>query len=688
MLSKTAPSALFIARICLLLPLQAPALVFAQTENPEAAEQLENFFRDNEQATESDAQMLLEQLENLRAKPLDLNRCTREDLSGLRLLNELQLENFLQYRATLGPFLNELELQAVPGWELDDIRKVLEFSKIDAGLDTRSVRIRDGFATGDDELLLRWGRPDPPRFGTGFDTGDVEGAPNAWAMRYRHSFDNRLRFGFTLENDPGEALFKGSNRAGFDFYSAHLFAQNLNPTIRTLALGDYSARFGQGLLLQTGFSPGKSAETTVVTRGGRKLNAYAAFGEAFFFRGAATTVALGKHLEITALYSNRRRDGNIVQDTSDQEFPELQFSSLQSSGLHRTSNEISDEKALREQVGGLSAAYLFQSGQISVNALHLRYERPWNPDAAAYRQFVFRGDRLTGLSVDYNWKYRNWMLFGETARSDNGAVATVNGLLLAPDRHVTLSAVHRRLPRDYQSVYAAPFAEVTGASNEQGLYLGADIRFIRRLQVNLYADVWRHPWLRFGVDAPSQGREYLARINWTKSRQFSAYLLLQSEVKERNSDAEDVAGLVENRRDRIRLHAIYKVSKTLEFRNRIEWTTFKVGDGDRAQGYIAFQEAVWKPLGFPLSGTIRYAVFDTDNFDTRVFAYENDLFSAVSIPAFSGRGVRYYTNLQWRVNPWLRLEMRLEETVRRKAVTDSGRTGRERFWKVQARIKL
>lgn len=657
---------------------------FAQTEDPRAAEQLENLFRDSEQATQSDAQVLIEALENLRNRPLDLNKCTREDLADTRLLNELQLNNFIRYRDELGPFLNEYELQAIPGWELDDIRQILEYATVSTGLDTRNTNLVQGITEGQNDLLLRWGHPQPPVYGD----QAVEGGPNSWALRYRHQFDNRLRFGFTAENDPGEAFFSGSNRRGFDFYSAHLFGQNLGARLKVLAIGDYSARFGQGLLLQTGFSPGKSAETTQVTRNARKLNAYAAFGESFFFRGVAATIALSPHIEVTALYSNRLRDGNIQEpDSTDQDTQERIFTALQSSGLHRTASEIEDEKALREQAGGLSATYTWRSGNVSLNTLSLQYNKPWQPAPAAYRAFAFRGQNLTAVSADYNWRHRNWLLFGETARSDNGAVATLNGLLFSPDRLVTLTTVHRYLPADYQSIYAAPFAEVSGASNEEGLYFGADIRLVRRWQINFYGDVWRHPWLRFGVNGPSQGREFLARVNWMRSKVFSAYILWQAETKERDSDLPDITGLLEHQRNRLRLHANYKVSSGVELRSRMEWTFYQIDVTPRTRGFIAYQEVVWKPLSFPVTGTFRYAVFDTDNFDTRVFAYETDLFSAVSIPAFSGRGARYYLNLKWRVNKWLRLEGRYEQTVQRKAVTDSSSTGRESYWKLQARIK-
>lgn len=661
-----------------------PFLSIAQVENTTTGELLENFFQDNETASESDAQQYLEDLDNFRARPLDLNYAEKEELQALRFLNELQIENLLAYRRQFGTFLNEYELQAIPGWDLTDIRLTLQFAVVRSSLDLRNVKIINGLYQGENEVLMRWGRQNPQNT-----TGMVEGLPNRWALRYRHTFDNRLRFGFTAENDAGEALFAKSNPHGFDFYSAHLFVQNLNRRVKAIALGDYSASFGQGLLLQTGFSPGKSAETVSVTRSGRKLNGYRSFGEAFFFRGAAATFALGKNWEMTALYSNRQRDGNVLlPDTIDQEFPEIAFSALQTSGLHRTASEIEDENSIRENVGGISVSYIMKSAQISANGLYIAYDKPLTPSFAAYRQFVFRGSQLSAASVDYNWRRRNWLGFGETARSDNGAIASINGLLLTPDPHVTLSAVHRAFPKDYQSIYASPFAETSGAANENGLYIGADIRWIRRWQLNVYADVWRHPWLRFGVSAPSQGREFLARVLWTKSKTFSAYAYWKSETKERDGNGEGVAGLLENRRDQFRLHAIYKVASGLEMRSRMEWTFYTVKGFSPTHGFIAYQEAVFKPLGFPVSGTLRYSIYDTDNFDTRAYAYESDLFSAFSVPVFSGRGSRYYINLSWRVNKWLRLESRVEQTLQRVAVTSSGKTGKITYWKLQAKLKF
>jgi hypothetical protein len=97
---------------------------------------------------------------------------------------------------------------------------------------------------------------------------------------------------------------------------------------------------------------------------------------------------------------------------------------------------------------------------------------------------------------------------------------------------------------------------------------------------------------------------------------------------------------------------------------------------------------VFKALSFPVSGTFRFTLFDTEDFNTRVYAYEQDLFAALSVPAFSGRGARMFLNLAWRVNTWLRVEGRYERTVQEKTVTDSGVIGPRHALKCQLRMKF
>lgn len=654
----------------------------AQEEDPINGELLENFFRDGEQGGESDAQLLTEQLERLRANPANLNALDPVDLLQSGLVSALQVEQLRAYQAEFGPLLNIYELQAVPGWDLADIERVRPFFGVGTGLDQRAIPLRQGFWRGENELLMRWSRSPQSNIAS-----DYEGLSPAVALRYRHTFDSRLRYGITAEQDAGEAFFSGSNPQGFDFYSAHVFLQGAHPALRQLAVGDYTARFGQGLLLQTGFMPGKSAESVGVARGGPALRPYSAFGEAFFLRGAGATIRMGRDWEATLLYSRRRRDGNVLVPLDSTE-TDLAFSALQTSGLHRTAAEIADERAVREQLGGISIIHRRPRGHVALNGVGYHFDKSWTPAPAPYRRFGFLGNKLTGVSVDYQFHMRNLLAFGEAARSAPGGFASVNGVLFSADRRATLAVVHRYFGRDYQAIYAAPFSETASSSNERGLYVGVETKPSKPWRINAYTDIWRHPWLRFGADAPSVGWEYLARVIWTPRRGVSMYLLWFSETKERSEVMESVADLFPHRRERLRVHAAYKLGGGLELRSRVEWTRYAVGNIPAAGGFIAFQEAVFKSLSFPVSGTFRFTLFDTADFNTRVYAYEQDLFAALSVPAFSGRGTRIFLNLSWRVNTWLRLEGRYERTLQEKVVTDSGVTGVRQAVKCQLRMKF
>lgn len=670
-------------RTLLCLALVSGTFLLNAQDDPAVAELLENFFRSNESASESDAQIFLEQLEQWRQHPLDVNTASREDLMTLQLLNELQIEQLISYREKLGNLLNIFELQAVPSWELGDIRRIQPFIEVGKGtLDKRAAPLREGFFRGNNEILIRSSLPNPLPF-----TSNAEGGPYSAGIRFRHSFDNRLRFGFTAENDAGEAFFNKSNRTGFDFYSAHLFIQNTGGRlVKSVALGDFTARMGQGMLLQTGFSPGKSAESVNLMRGARKLGAYSAFGEAYFLRGAGVTLQLSRSFELNLFGSRRSRDGNldITQDSTDLDPEEIIFTSLQTSGLHRTPSEIENEGAVKENLGGATFTWINRYGQISANALYIRYDKPFNPDAAPYRRYTFRGQQLLGYSVDHQLRWRNFLFFGENAQSDNGSIALLNGVLIGADRRVTIGVVTRHFEPSYQAIYAAPFAEVSGASNEDGIYTGLEIRPSKPWKINAYTDLRRHPWLRFGVDGPSSGQEYLARVMWQPTRTFQTYTIFQTETKEANAPSPE-SGLISTRRDRFRIHAGYKMSPVLDLRSRLEWIFFKDGNLPVAKGVMIYQEAVVKPRNFPVSGAVRYALFDTESYDSRVYSFENDLFSAVSIPGFAGRGNRFYVNLSWRISKKWRLEGRYQTTYLERAVTSGSVLGREDVWKLQVR---
>jgi hypothetical protein len=62
----------------------------------------------------------------------------------------------------------------------------------------------------------------------------------------------------------------------------------------------------------------------------------------------------------------------------------------------------------------------------------------------------------------------------------------------------------------------------------------------------------------------------------------------------------------------------------------------------------------------PLSFDLRYCLFDA-TYDSRVFAYENDILYNFSIPAYSGRGSRFYLLARYRIGKLFDLRIRYSQ---------------------------
>ncbi|MFM8372542.1 MAG: hypothetical protein ACKOCO_09155, partial [Bacteroidota bacterium] len=103
-------------------------------------------------------------------------------------------------------------------------------------------------------------------------------------------------------------------------------------------------------------------------------------------------------------------------------------------------------------------------------------------------------------------------------------------------------------------------------------------------------------WLRYGVNTPSAGHEYLARVQWQKGKVLTASAWWQSETKQANDPAEGASGLISIRRDRFRVHVISKISMSLEGRSRVEWSWYRPEAGGTARGFMAYQEFVFRPV--------------------------------------------------------------------------------------------
>lgn len=632
---------------------------------------LEEYVESNELSEDFDFNTLFEDLKFYRDQPLDLNTATDAELRDLLLLNDVQINNLLSYRAEYGQLLDILELQAVTGFDMATIRTIRSFVRVGEGGSSVRQRLGERLRAGSSVLFLKWRRTLEERSGyqaerdpaTGEEVGPpaFAGGPNYWYTRYRFSAGRGLSFGLTAERDAGEPFFEGVNKnTGFDYLSFFAYAEDLSPRVKALALGDYTISFGQGLVLHNGFGAGKSSLVMNLKKGGQTVRRYSSVNEFNFFRGVATTLDLGRGLELSVFGSSKKIDGTIDSTLID----DVVFTSLAVDGLHRTEREIAKKNNIAQTNAGGSLTYRRSSKlKLSFNYLYNRFDKQLQRTQNLYSQYRFNGTQLSNMSVDYSYRHQNFNFFGEVARSDNGGLAQMHGVLATLDRRVDASLLYRNYGRDYQVLNPNAFGEASTPDNERGIYMGLIVRPARRWTVSAYADFFQFPWLRFRTDAPSKGQEYLIRLDYYKKRRFGAYLQYRYETKDINGNIETdrIDKIVNTQLHRLRLHVSNKVSKALELRNRVELSWFNKYEISR--GFMAWQDVVFKPIASPISFTARYAIFDIDNFDSRIYGYENDILYEFRIPFFQNKGQRYYANLRYKVIRNLTVEFRFAQTI-------------------------
>ncbi|MBK9017244.1 MAG: helix-hairpin-helix domain-containing protein [Saprospiraceae bacterium] len=646
--------------------------LFAQTDTTSFPTPTEDLLEGYSQGQDEDGSFdyndLFDRLAHLRRRPLDLNQASATDLADFPFLTDLQRNAVPEYRSKYGNLISIYELQAVPGYDVPTIKLLLPFVMVDEP--NFFGKERPTLSSNRQQVILRWSRQLEDKAGFSVPASDTAasrypGSPDQLYFRYKFTRGDRISAGITAEKDAGEEFFKGSNRKGFDFYSAHFFLKDPVRRVKSLALGDYAVMMGQGLLVYQGFAPRKSALSTLVSRSGKPLRPFSSVSEYDFYRGAAAVFDLGKKLELLTFASTRQRDANLAAeaDTLSGE-PDIAFAtSLQTSGLHRTANELADRGAIQQNSAGASLKYHNRRLQLSLNGLYEHLDKPLQRTSAVYNRYYFNGQSLLNFSVDYGYSLRNFYVFGETARSQNGAVSTVNGVVAALDRRVDLALVHRHFARDYQSLNAKPFAESSGGLNERGTYLGLQVQPTNRWRMNAYFDQWRHDWAKFGVDGPSQGSEWLARATFTQKRKLEFYVQLRSEKKEVNlPDNETKLDQLATRHNlQGRLNLSLKLHPAVEWRSRIDFGSSETA-GVKLKGIAMFQELIFKPMGSPFTASTRFAIFSTEDYAVRFYSFERDVLNDFSIPAYYGRGSRFYVNLGYRLSSQIRLEARYAST--------------------------
>ncbi|NND72899.1 MAG: helix-hairpin-helix domain-containing protein [Rhodothermales bacterium] len=610
---------------------------------------------------DGNAAQLAELLQSLIDNPLDINTATSEALSIIPPIGSELAHRIILYRQQNGSFKSVTDLQLVPGLSVMVLLQARPYVTIDDNpedITDRTSRFpsapgfREITSNMRFDLIQRLSRR--LNLGRGFDDDTSRttyaGSPQRVYTRLKGAFERRAGFNITLEKDPGEKFEwnPGNGSYAFDHSTGHVFLRDYG-RLRSLIVGDYVANFGQGLGLWQGSASGKSRESTSsVVRSGPGITPYGSTDENNFFRGVGATVLITPSLSASSFYSRRSLDASVVamQTTAGVE-DETAISWLTTTGLHRTPHEISLKDALREDVIGGALEYSFTNSIFGANSYRSRFDQPIVKGKRIDEIFEFSGTDFALSSFYARAFFVDYSLFGEVARDNSGTVAAVGGFTARAGRIARAVVIARYYPRDFTSLHGHAFGERNGISaNESGVYTGMQVVPSRTLRIDAYFDQFTFPWARFGVPRPSDGYEALISVQHKPRRWLSHYVQFKSKTKEAGTgffkpNRIELDGVIEETRQSVRWHVDYEFSKRLKTRTRTEGVRFLTGDTNDEFGFLLYQDVRWVATG-RITLDWRLLFFDTDSFNTRVFAYEYDLRYTFAVPAFSGQGQRAY----------------------------------------------
>ncbi len=606
---------------------------------------LENTLEDSEDSK------LLDQMEYLKTKPVDLNKASREELEVIPYMTTMIAKKIFDYRTYNGNFKSKRDLLKIDGISQDFYEKIKVYvvaknSKTDYVKDESGKVIKESEYLSSNvfkniDIKFRSRVQSDLQERQGYKTGDYPGSPQKVYNRLTGFYNGNgydIGGNLTIEKDPGETNYA-------DFYSGYLELNNWKFVKKVLA-GDYILNFGQGLGLWTSLSYSKGSEAVdVIKKRSFNIDSYRSTNEVQFFRGAATNVEY-KNYNFYFFYSNNYFDASI--DTTLNEVSSIYFD-----GYHRTISEKNRQNAGMESLlgGRVFADYGFL--RLGATYWTSQFTKPVGIDSSK-QLYNFSGDKANMVSVDYDVVYKNFNIFGEFARSQSSHVAGLSALQISLLKGANAIFLYRNYPENFVPVHSFGFGENNGnTQNENGVYAGLSLKPIKGLSVDTYFDQFKFPYRTYSNPVSTSGNDFLLNSEYKFSKGFLVYMKYRNKNKEESRTVTDEydrsVKKIDNRNQmNFRLGFDYDISGDIRLKSRYEYVMVKYDNyGGNNKGFLFYSD-IRAFMTKNLSISTRFVVFQTEDYDSRVYEFEDDLKGVMSNVGLYGKGTRWYLVLRYK----------------------------------------
>ncbi|MCX6237381.1 MAG: helix-hairpin-helix domain-containing protein [Bacteroidia bacterium] len=635
----------------------------SQNKDEEKEKQIEQAIESIAESDEVDItnSVILEDITKNAEHQININMASAGELEQLNVLDFRQIQNIILYRKQNGYFVSNYELAAVEGMTPEVIESLTPFITFNVPSDSIAYSRKGVYQ----RVILRVRTAFPQAKGyssVSESKGAVyPGSQVSLYSRYHLEIPGKFEFGLITDNDAGEELFKGSNKIGFDYYSGFISWKGRG-FLKQVTVGDYLLRFGQGVNYWTGSGLGKSGNVLGIMKSGQGIRPYTSTDENRFFRGISTMMGCGP-FKLILFYSNKNRDANII---SDPEANDWYFTSLQTSGYHRTISEIEDEKSVNEQIAGGYSELRFRKFRVGTLFVFQQFGLPMEAGTSPYKAKSFSGSENFNAGIDYQLALHDIQFFGEAGLSKSLKPGGIQGIVWHAHPQISIATCYRYFDSGFHTFYGSSLSESSGNRNETGFYTGVMLYPLPKMKISCYVDIYHFPWLTYSTMSPGSGYDYMAQVDIALSRKFSLYIKGKYESKpQKTSISTGVVADYDEMTTKLRIHTEYIVNEKLTLRSRFEYAGYSFND-THEDGFLVFQDIIYAPFR-RLNLWFRYAWFNTDGYNSRIYTYENDLLYSFSIPEFHGKGHRIYLNLKWspvsRITTYLKAGCTIHEGV-------------------------
>jgi hypothetical protein len=173
------------------------------------------------------------------------------------------------------------------------------------------------------------------------------------------------------------------------------------------------------------------------------------------------------------------------------------------------------------------------------------------------------------------------------------------------------------------------------------------------LFVSAGADNYRVPWPRYRSSSPAFGSRAEIKCEYLPREDLSLRLAFTSASREYDLENKSGISFAETRTRRLAAFTFAcSPTEKISLTTRLS-VSHIVPSGEK--GFLLCQDISYSLHAVPLRLWLRYALCSSGGYDSRLYAWENDLLHSFSVPALYGECSRAFVMISWKPFDWIEL---------------------------------